>query len=278
LTLAVLLAAGPAWAADKVLVKVNGAPIKKAEAMDRAWKAYGTAVINEMMDEILVTQEAKAKGLKADAASVEGRLSRIKSQFSDEKTFQTRLSDSGLSVKDLKAQLDRQVLRESLVVSARGLSVTDDEARQFFDSNKDKLGSQESYRLRHIVVATEKEANDFLVAIRAGADFAKLASEVSIDAASKDKGGDLGFQNAGMFQADIRKVVSSLKPGQTSSPVKTDMGFHLIRVEEVRPPKPAVLAEVQGELKAALLADKISKSWPGYIAELRGKAKLETAP
>ncbi|MBI5882722.1 MAG: hypothetical protein HZB91_06415 [Elusimicrobia bacterium] len=51
-------AASQAWSSDKVLVKVNGTPIKKADAMERAWKAYGTPVVNDMMDEILVTQEA----------------------------------------------------------------------------------------------------------------------------------------------------------------------------------------------------------------------------
>lgn len=270
--------ASSAPAADKVLVKVNGAPVKKSQAMERAWKAFGTQIINQMMDEILVDQAARSLGIKPDQKQVEARLGRMRAQFKDDATFQSNLSNSGLSLKDLKAQLEQQVLREALVIRAGNIEVTDDEAKNFFDTNKERLDAPESYRLRQIVVGTEKEANDFLVALRAGADFAMLASQVSLDAGTKEKGGDLGFVSRGLMSEPVLKEIQALKVGEIGGPLKTDAGFHIVKLEEVRPAKPAVFAEVKGDLKAALLADKIGKTWPTYIADLRGKAKLETSP
>ena len=271
------LAAAPLCAQEAgVLVSVNGVPIKRGDAVERAWKQYGTTVLNQMADEILIKQAADAAKVKADPKEVEARLKRIRDQFKDEATFKARLEASGTSLDQLKAQIEDQVLRESLVTKAKELKVSDDEVKAAFDANKEKLAAPESVHLRHILVASEKEANDFLVAIKAGADFGKLASQVSQDAATKDKGGDIGFISKGLVIPDIEKAAFALKPGEVSNVIKTPLGYHIIKVEDVRASKPAVLKDVQGDLKAALMADKITKAWPGYLQELRDKAKYES--
>lgn len=273
----VAVAVSTALAQDaSVLVTVNGTPIKRAEAVERAWKQYGTAVLNLMADDILVNQAAAARKVKADAKEVDARLKRIRDQFADEATFKSRLEASGTTLAALKAQIEDQVMREALVTKAKDLKVTDAEVKDFFEANKDKLASAESVHLRHILVAGEKEANDFLVAIKAGADFARLASQVSQDAATRERGGDLGFIAKGLVIPEIEKAAFALKAGEVSPVVKTQLGFHILKVDEVRAPKPAVFDAVKKDLKAAILADKISKAWPGFLQELRDKAKYES--
>ena len=265
----------PKKPADEVLAVVNGAPISQGAAMQRAWKEYGTAVLNEMADEILIKQASEAGKVSPDAAEVEARLKRIQGQFPDEATFKQRLAASGTSLEDLRARIEDQVLREGLVVKAKTLAVTDAEAKEFFDANKEKLATPDAVRLRTLVVASEKEANDFLTAIKAGADFAKLASQVSIDPNTKDKGGDVGIISRGMLQPDIEKVAFGLKPGEVSAPMKSQLGYMILKVDEVRAGKPAVYQDIKEDLKKALLVDKINKALPGYLQDLRAKAKIE---
>jgi foldase protein PrsA len=275
-----LLASAAAAATPKapaVLAVVNGVPIKRVEMMDRAWKQYGPVVLNAAVDEILVRQAAQAAQVKADPKEVEARLSRIQSQFPDTATFSARLAASGTSLQDLRSQIEDQVLRETLVIKAKGLQVTDAELKSFFDANKEKLASSEAVRLRHLVVASEKEANDFLIAIRAGADFAKLAAQISLDNGTKDRGGDLGFISRGMLLPDLEKAAFALKAGEVAGPISTPQGVHVLKVEEVRSAKPAVFEEIKDALRKSMLADKISKAWPDYLQELRAKAKLEPA-
>ena len=281
---AVLLSASGASAAGKkpqkkaggdVLAVVNGTPISKSAAMDRAWKEYGTAVLNEMAEEILIKQASEADKVAPDMAEVEARLKRFQSQFPDEAAFKQRLAANGTSLEAMRARTEEQVLLESLVTKAKALSVTDEEAKVFFDANKEKLATPEAVRLRTVVVASEKEANDFLAAIKAGADFSKLAAQVSLDPNTKDKGGDLGFITRGMLQPDIEKVAFALKPGEVSATVKNSLGTVILKADEIRAPKPAVFNEVKDDLKKALLADKVSKALPGYLQELRAKAKFE---
>lgn len=270
-------AAAEAPAESPVLATVNGVPIRQSDVAARAYQQYGTAVLNAIADDILVGQAVDAQKVKPDAKEINSRLKRIQDQFPDEKTFKEKLTASGSSLEALRAQIQEQVRREDLVVSAKKLALTDSEVKDFFEANKDKLSTPEAVRLRHILVASDKEAGDFLVAIRAGADFGRLASQVSLDAASKDKGGDLGFISKGMLQADMEKVIFALKPGEVSGIVQSTMGFHLFKLEELRSPKPAVFKEVQKDLKAALLADRINKAWPVYLQELRQSGQIKPA-
>lgn len=273
--LPLLLAAAARAQGDAPLVKVNGAAITRAMVADRAWQKSANAALGELVDEALIVQAAAAVKLSPDQKEVDARLARIRAQFADQETFSGRLAATGTTLEALRAQLGDQVLREQLVIKAKGLKVSDAEAKEFFESNREKLGTPEAWRLRHLLVATEKEANDFLVAIRAGAEFARLAASVSQDASTRERGGDLGFITKGMLQPDIEKVALSLKPGEVSAPIKTELGFHLLKLEEIRPSKPASYKDVQAELKASLLADKVAKAWPGYLQELREKAKVE---
>jgi foldase protein PrsA len=258
-----------------VLVIVNGVSIKLSEAADRAWKQYGEAILNQMGDEILVKQAAGALQLKAGPKEVEARIQRIQGQFPDEATFKQRLEASGAGLAELRRQIEDQVLREILVIKAKDIKVTDGEVKEYFDANKEKLAAQESVKLRSFTVAGEKEANDFMVALKAGADFAKLASQVSLDQATKAKGGDMGYVARGMLRPELEKAAFALRPGELAGPVRVTNGFMIFKAEEFKPAKPAVFAEISERLKQALLADKIGKAWPGYIQELRDRAKYE---
>ncbi len=277
LSAALLLPAAATLAASKdsdVLVTINGTKIKKAEALDRTWKKYGVATLNEMVDDIIIRQEADKLKIKADKKAIKTRLKRIKDQFKDEDTMQGLLNKQGSSIDKVRAGIEEQVLREAMVVKARKLTASKREVRAFFKENKARLGVQDSVHLRHILVATEKEANDFMLALNAGADFAQLARQASLDQPTRDKGGDLGFVSKGFMAPEIEKMAFSKKVGEPFGPVKTRAGFHLLRVEEFRSPKPAVFKEIKGDIERMILGEKIKRAWPGYLAELRAKAKI----
>ncbi|MBI5242261.1 MAG: peptidylprolyl isomerase [Elusimicrobia bacterium] len=283
--------AGAAYAKDKkkekgtdVLATVNGAAIKREDVASRIWGLYANDALNQMVDETLIAQAAAAWEAKADSkdkdavkSEVDARLQKLKAQFQDEAAFSANLQRSGVTLGSLRKQIESQVERERLVISAKGLSVTPAEAKEFFDANKDKLGSQEAVRLRHILVSAEQQAKDLLVAIRVGADFAKLAREISLDAGSKDRGGDLGFISRGMLQPDIEKVVFSLKPGEFSQAVKGPLGYHIFKAEETREARPAVYGDIERDLTQAILAQKVTQAWPIYLKELRDSAKIVPA-
>lgn len=280
-----MLLAGVSFAQTDVLVTVNGRSVKKEDVLNRLWTLHASEVLNLMVDEIVAEQalqkfesDAPKKDKDAWKKEAEARLKNIKEQFKGEQAFNENLQKSGITLASLRQQIDQQLLREKLVISAKNVSVSPGEVKQFYEANKDKIGNQESVRLRHVQVGSEQQAKDILVAIRVGADFAKLAQELSLDAATKERGGDLGFIGRGMLAPEIEKMTFSLKPGMVSEVVRTPLGFHVFKVEERRAAKPTTFNDVEKDLARAVLAQKINQAWTTYIQELRASSKIVTSP
>lgn len=279
---ALILAAAlaPALAApvgsDQVLVRVNGVPIRQAEVVERLLKRYGAQAVDEMIDEMLLRQAAKKAGIESDEKEVSRRLSKLQDQFGSRELFISQLEQAGSSLAKVKEDLAEEIVRERLVTKARDLSVTDDELKKAFDANKDKLGTPEAVHLRHILVATEAEAKAVVEKIKSGADFKSLAREKSLAASGKAAGGDYGFVARGMLPPEIDEIAFSLKPGEIKI-VPGPRGNHVLQVLEARAAKPAVLADVKDDLRDMLMAEKIKKAAPAYLAELRRKGDIKTS-
>ncbi len=276
-SLALLLASAASAAGDRELVRVNGTPIRESEVIERLLQRYGQQMVDEMIDDLLLREAALARGIKADDAEVERRVAELQSQFSSRDLFLSQLQQAGSSLSKLKEQLAQEIVRERLVIEAENITVTDAEVRSAFDSRKDKLGRPAAVHLRHILVATQDEAQKLVAQIKAGADFAKLAREKSLAASGKSVGGDYGFVPKGLLPAQIDEVAFAMKPGEIRI-VPGDGGWHILQVLQFRPAKPAVFSEVKDSLRETLLAEKVKAAAPKFMASLRAKADIKTVP
>ncbi|MBI4056080.1 MAG: peptidylprolyl isomerase [Elusimicrobia bacterium] len=259
---------------DPVVANVNGRTISQSEFLQRLVAASGTQTLNQMVDENLIAQEVERLKIKPNPKEVGNRLQRIRQQFKDDKTFESQLQKSGTSLEAVKAQIGFQVARDTLVRRLAKIEVSAGELRDFFEQNKDKLGSPESIHLKHILVKTEQEGNDLLIAIKAGADFGRLAQEKSLDEASRTREGDIGSVTRGMLQPEMEKVAFGLKPGEPVV-IRSGIDIHILEVVEKRKAEPANLKKVEGELKQILLDNKTSQALAGVVQNLRAKAKIE---
>lgn len=277
-SLALLLAASAAAApvgSDQVLVRVNGVPIRQSEVVERLLKRYGAQAVDEMIDETLLRQAAKSGAIAADDKEINRRLTKLQEQFGSRELFISQLEQAGSSLTKLKEDLSDEIVRERLVVKAKGLTVGDDELKKAFDENKDKLGSPEAVHLRHILVDTDAEAQDVVAKIKGGADFKALAREKSKAASGKAAGGDYGFVGRGMLPPEIDDIAFSMKTGEIRV-VPGPNGRHVLQILEKRTAKPAAFAEVKDDLRDMLMAEKIKKAAPDYLAELRRKGDIKT--
>jgi parvulin-like peptidyl-prolyl isomerase len=162
------------------------------------------------------------------------------------------------------------------VIISRKLAATDEDARAFFEQNKDRLGAPEAVKLSQIFVTSKAEADDahdLLTTV--GADFSKLSALKSSDPALRANNGLLGYISRGMLLPEIEKEVFGLKPGQYTKALATGNGFSIFKAEEFRAAQPAVFDAVKENLKAALLNQAITRELPLLAAELRQKAKIE---
>lgn len=175
---------------------------------------------------------------------------------------------------DIQAQMDlaRQavLLRAYIQDFVKANPVTDADLKKEYETIKGQMGAKE-YKPRHVLLETEEEAKAVITKLRAGEKFETLAKQ-SKDPGSKDNGGDLGWSNPGMFVKPFSEAMVKLEKGQYSAtPVKSDFGYHVIQLDDVRDLKAPEFTEVKPQIEQRLQQQKIEK----HIMELRSKAKVQ---
>jgi len=259
---AALCVAGPARAAtskkDPVVAIVNGSKITKAEVMKTLQGAPGKKLNDEQMKflfpqavEMLVSEklidQAIAKSKVRDSAAYKKQVEFIKAQVAKQMFFRTYLKGK-VTEKEVKAEYGK--------------------------FKKANAGKQEVHAFQ-IVVPTKVEAEQVVKDLKAGKKFEDLARERSSDAQSAKHGGEIGWFSKDELPTPFEPIAQAafkLKPGQyTQKPVKTDFGWHVIKVTEKRARKVPALAMVEGKIREKLSNEAVSK----MIAGLRKKASIK---
>ncbi len=154
------------------------------------------------------------------------------------------------------------------------VSVTPEEVKKYYDTNPGEFSTDRA-RASHILVKTKEEADSLLKRIKAGEDFAALAEKNSIDKGSAARGGDLGFFGRGQMVPEFEQAVFSMKKGEVSEPVKTQFGYHIIKLTDVKKGKAVGFDKVKDDLTKRLLNEKRREAFDGYIEKLRASYKVE---
>lgn len=270
-----LLASG-LQAAEKKVATINGKPVTAAELTKKLWWQHAAQGLSELIDERLLLEEAARLGVKADPKEVETRYTALAAGAASKAAFEASLKSVGWTARDLKDLLGRQLAIRGAVIASRKLAVTDEDARTFFDQNKDRLGVPEAVRLSQIFVASKAEADDaYDLLTSVGADFSKLSALKSSDPALRSSSGSLGYISRGMLLPEIEKEIFALKAGQYTKPMATGAGYSLFKAEELRAAQPAAFDAVRENIKTALLNQAINRELPLLAGELRQKAKIE---
>ena len=148
--------------------------------------------------------------------------------------------------------------------------ISEEALKQEYETLKLATGSRE-YKARHILVKDEALAKSITAQLKKGAKFNKLASKHSQDPGSKENGGELDWSMPGNFVPEFSEAMVSLKKGEVSAPVKSDFGWHIIKLDDIRDFNFPPMEEVKSELTQRLQQQSILKA----VDELRQKAKIE---
>jgi peptidyl-prolyl cis-trans isomerase C len=249
-----LLSGLPARAddANPVLAKVNGSEIRQSD-MAIAEEELGPSL--EKMDP--ATKRENLLAFLIDMKIVAKAAEDKKVEDSDE--FKKRL-----------AFARNRLLMDSLLANEGKAATTDDAMKKVYDDAAKQITSEQEVHARHILVATEDEAKAIEDELKKGADFAELAKKKSKDPGASD-GGDLGFFTKDQMVPEFSAVAFSLEPGKISDPVKSQFGWHVIKVEEKRNRKPPDFDQVKGQIETYVTR----KAQADYVAKLRETAKIE---
>jgi peptidyl-prolyl cis-trans isomerase C len=175
-------------------------------------------------------------------------------------------------VKRKLALLQDQLIADAYMQRLVSKSVTDEKLHARYDKFVKETPEREEVKARHILVPTEDEAKAVITALKGGEDFAKLASEKTTDPAGKASGGDLGYFTKDEMVPEFADAAFKLKPGEyTEAPVKSQFGWHVIKLEDRRTAKPPTFEQMKPRL-----ANEVSREIIGEkIKELKVAAKID---
>ncbi|RTL53742.1 MAG: peptidylprolyl isomerase [Bradyrhizobiaceae bacterium] len=249
-----LVAAQPLRAQDAnaVVAKVNGSEIRQSDVtaaeselgpslaqMDPA--ARRDAIITFLIDLKIVAKAAEDK------------------KIADTPEFKQKM-----------AFLRSRVLMDNLLAQEGKAAVNDASMKKVYEEAAKQITGEEEVHARHILVDTEDQAKEVIAELKKGADFAELAKKKSKDPGASD-GGDLGFFTKDQMVPEFSAAAFALKPGEISEPVKSQFGWHVIKVEEKRPRKAPDFDQVKPQIEAFV----VRKAQADYVAKLRSEAKIE---
>lgn len=249
-------------------------------------KGQKLQILNEItMEEALMQEAEKLKVIPKEEElnkEIDKKIAdyRKEQKLEEDKKYEDMLKENGLTKESFKEIFRKNIIIEKLHDELmKSVKVEDKEIQDYYNKFKDrypvKTEEPTKIHIAHILVPIEEEAKEIKTKIDKGEDFAKLAKEHGTDG-TKDKGGDLGtvpVVNSG-FDEEFMDGAMQLKNGEVSSPVKTQFGYHIIKMikREEKPVKP--LTEIKDQIKNDLLDKKKNDLWSNKLKEIKDKAKI----
>jgi len=247
-------------------------------------------VLDRIIEEKLIEQEAKKTGIKVTSKEIEGAVEDVKQKNKiNQEELEKALAAEGLTLEAFKKDLERRILRSKLVSSAVKLEQKpgEKELREFFQNNLNHYGVNESYRPAHILFfipqdampeqirGIRKRSQKVLEKIKEGADFAKMAMEYSEDTSTRKEGGDLGYFKKGELLPALEREASKLQIGEVSGLIRTELGFHILRLLDRKGGEAPPFEEIKEKVEADYYEQELGKAFQQFLSKLKEKSIIE---
>ena len=308
---------------EQVLVKVNGDIITKTELetkqiqalrerangqidpellrneeqLKKAISEVTPPVLVAAIDEMLLLQMGREKGYKLSDEQFKGWLQKLREDqnMQDDAKFQAALRQEGLSMDDLRKNVERQFIINQVQRDEIGskLTITEEEARQYYAAHREEFAEPATVTLREIFiefqttqqqgkpavsVGAEETALEEARAVRArvagGEDFAKVATEVS-DASSKANGGLIGPLNVSQLSESMQQMLQKMKPGDVTEPLRTARGFQILKLETLKQSEIPAFEAVRDIAADRVHAARQESEFRKFLARIRSQALIE---
>lgn len=227
-------------------------------------------VLNKLIEEKIILQEAKRQGIKVSPAEVEEALDEVKGQFKSIEDFKRAIKEEGLTEDDLRKQYEENLIKRELIDREINVVVSADEIKQMQSESSHQI------KVRHILVKTKPEAILILARLDKGEKFEDLAKKYSLDTGSKNNGGMIDFFTQGKMVKEFSDAAFALKrPGEISGIVETKFGFHIIQLIEKKEVTEQELEAISKAQESKIRQAKFKEELTQWIAKLKEKAYIK---
>ncbi|MGG0737162.1 peptidylprolyl isomerase [Niallia taxi] len=258
---------------SNTVASVDGEKITQNDLDEALNKQYGTSILQTLIANKVVDLEAEKEKIKVTDKEQKAELDDLIESSGGEDAFNAALEANGASKADIEEELLRYLKIKKLLEPR--IEITDDQIKSYFDENKASFDTPEQVEASHILVADEKTAKEVKKKLDDGEDFADLAKEYSTDTATKDNGGELGYFSSGQMVEEFEKAAFSMDVDEISDPVKTDNGWHIIKVTGHKDAVEAKLDDHKDEIKDTLFETQMNTEYSTWLTEIQAKYDID---
>ncbi|MBF0254263.1 MAG: peptidylprolyl isomerase [Candidatus Omnitrophica bacterium] len=241
-------------------------------------------MLQQMVEDRLIVSAAREAELEVKEEEIDEMVDDMRKKFPNQEVFETVLREQGLSFKKLREQFHDRILKRQMIdfkVRSR-VSVSPADVSEYYAAHVDEFEGQAEVRVRQILVRTgqvrsEDTARTIAISIVEKLDQGQSMEELAriySEGSEADRGGEMGWVKKGQFMERIDRELFRLNEGTHSDPIKTQLGYHIFKIEETRNPEPQSLEEVKDRIRNFLYQEKTEELLRKYLAELRQNAYI----
>ncbi len=274
---------------DKIVATVNGEPVTlseldrllqpvykqyeqvyKGEELEECKRRARHELLEQLIENKLIVQKAKKEGLSITEAVLEEELADVKDKFGSMEEFEKALGKEGLTLEQYKKDLAEQItikamIEREIVPKAK---INPEEIEAYYNEHRDEFIRPKMVQIGHILIKNdEKNIQDIYKQLGEGKDFSILAEQYS-------EAGDPGFIPIEQLKPELREIVDSLKVGEYSKIIKTDIGWHIIQLKGFKEPEGIELSAAWEDVDDKLFRKKLSQLHKQWIIDLKSKAHI----
>ena len=252
---------------------VDGSPISHAD-LDQKLEGSPAArsVLQQLVTNKLIDDYASKHNLTATSAEIAKIEDQYKAQYPNGQ-WDELLKARGYTEQDVQDLIRHQIILDKAVGS--NIHITDKQISDYFSKNHAQFDKPAMAKARHILVPDLKTAQKVEADLKSGKDFAAEAKQYSTDPGSRDKGGELGWFRKGQMVPAFEKYAFSGPLNQTSPPIKSPFGYHVIQVEDRKPGQTASLASARDQIVQQLRQQQEAPLIPGFLQTLQAGANIK---
>ncbi|MGE7624244.1 foldase protein PrsA [Viridibacillus sp. NPDC096237] len=260
--------------ANDYVAKINGKKITQSELNKELVSQYGTDALSTLITSKVIELEATKQKVTVSDQEIQAELEDLQKSYGGKEAFEAALESNATTLQNAKDNIKTYLTTTKLIEPT--IDITEKELKTYFKENKDTFSQEEQVQASHILVEDEDTAKEVAKKIKNGDDFAELASAYSTDTASASDGGNLNYFGKGVMDESFEKVAFSMKVDKISDPIKTDYGYHIIKVTAKKAGKEATFENSKDDVITALMNEKIDVNYSTWLSSLYEDYDIES--
>ncbi|NLM87506.1 MAG: foldase [Syntrophomonadaceae bacterium] len=258
---------------EEIVARVGSEVITKNELYNFMVQQTGQEALDNLVVKKIIELEAENQNIKVTADEIDKEVEDLAKYYGGKDAMTQTLAMYNINLDQVREDVTVNIKLEKLL--SQRIKITDEEIQEHFQDHQEAYAVEEQIKVSHILVENEQEAQEIKTLLAEGGNFNDLARERSTDPGSKEQGGDLGMITRGEMGEEFDQVAFALQPGQISDPVKSEYGYHIIKVEEKTEARPGTLEENYEKIKDNLFQQKMELEYPIWLGEQYQKYPVE---